>query len=261
MGIPYKEVKGKIKYYLRTSTYLLILEMNLNDLTETKIDRNVGYAFDIVSNMLKPGEIENMRKRFIQYNFNTVFVDKENKIIYDDYNYLNNENNLLSKKAQITHINIAKMSDMWYDKTYKGQPDISEILFWLGAVIMENEKSKFKELIKNAPIDKVIANKLERKVLNMNSNEELFGRYYNREEENAFWKAVERENVRDEGISIGFNRGMTQGVSQERVSNIINFYKNGVPIEVIGKSLGLRLSEVKSIIKNKSKKNNKYEEV
>ena len=274
LSIPYKEIKGKIKYDSRTSTkvnvhkkkmekdivflldikepYILNLEMNLNDLTETKVDRNVGYAFDIVSNMLKPGEIENTRKRFIQYNFNTVFVDKENKLIYDDYNYLNKKNNLLSKKAQITHINIAKMSNMWYDKRYRCRPDISEILFWFGAVIMENEKSKFKELIKNAPIDKVVAKKLERMVLDMNSNEGLFGRYYNREEEDAFWKAVERENVRDEGRS--------EGRSEERKNNIINLYNNGVSLDLITKSLGLNLSEVEKIINSKTKtlKNKSY---
>ena len=113
---------------------------------------------------------------------------------------------------------------------------------------MENEKSKFKELIKNAPIDKVVAKKLERMVLDMNSNEGLFGRYYNREEEDAFWKAVERENVRDEGRS------------EERENNIINLYNNGVSLDLITKSLGLNLSEVEKIINSKTKtlKNKSY---
>ena len=275
LRIPYEEIKGKIKYYLRSSPniniykkkmekdivflvnidnpYICNLEMNLNDLTNIKIERNIGYAFDIVSNMLKPGEVEKRRKRFIQFNFNTVFVDKENKIIYDDYNYLNNKLNILSKGAEISHINIAKMSNMWYDKTYKKRTDILSIVFWFGAVIMENEKSRFKELIDNAPIDKKVAKKLESEVLEMNSDEGLYGRYFNREEEDAYWRAVEREDVAYEAEQ----KGISIGSSQERENNIINLYNNGASLDLITKSLGLKLSEVKKIIENNNLVNKK----
>lgn len=55
---------------------------------------------------------------------------------------------------------------------------------------MENEIVKLKELIKDTPINKDIANDIESEVLKMNDDSELYGRYYNPEEEKRYWNEV-----------------------------------------------------------------------
>ena len=47
--------------------------------------------------------------------------------------------------------------------------------------------------------------------------------------------------------------GIKQGIEQNRTEMIINFYNNGVPIDIISKSSGKSLEEVKKIIEERNK--------
>ena len=58
---------------------------------------------------------------------------------------------------------------------------------------------------------------------------------------------------KDEGKEEGIEQGIKQGIEQNRTEMIINFYNNGVPIDIISKSSGKSLEEVKKIIEERNK--------
>ena len=49
---------------------------------------------------------------------------------------------------------------------------------------------------------------------------------------------------RKEGEKIGEKRGEEKG----KIDTLINFFKNGIGLDVISKGLGMRIDEVKSIL-------------
>lgn len=265
LNIPYEEIKGKISYKTRTSENvninknkiekdivfivdienksILNLEMNLKDLTSTKILRNVKYITDIFSNIDKNIKV----KSVIQFNFNTSFVDNKNKFIYDKYLFRNKKGNILTEKIQIIEINVAKMSELWYSNEYKKYKNVSKKVFWFATLLMENEISKLNELIKDTPISKDIATNLRKRVMDMNDNNELYlGRWYDPEEEYKYWKEVEKETIREEALN--------EGISQNQEEIVKNMYEQDVDINTIHKYTGIPIKTITKIINNKTKK-------
>ena len=60
---------------------------------------------------------------------------------------------------------------------------------------------------------------------------------------------------REEAVNEGYNSGKLDGIEQNRTELVINFYNNGVPINIISKSSGLSENEVKKIIENNKETN------
>ena len=291
LNIPYDEVKGKIVFKSKDSDnikvnkkkmekdivfvvdinkgHVLNLEMNLNDLSDIKKIRNTKYISDIFSNLLKPGDNEDSVKYVTQFNFNTEYADKKNKYIYDEYKYQNKKGNVLTNKIKIIHINIARMSELWYNKRYKRYKNISKIIFWFATLIIENEKSKLQELVDSSPINIDIAKDLERKVLTMNDDSELYGRYYNKEEEEKFWRDLERKELRKEAIAEGLAEGLAKGLAkglaegllkgklEKQTETILNMYEDNMDIKLIAKYNNISIEKVNEIISDNFNKKNK----
>lgn len=53
--------------------------------------------------------------------------------------------------------------------------------------------------------------------------------------------------ARDEGIEEGFEKGLIEGRSEEKKENARQLKRNGVPLDIIAKSLGLSMDEVNSL--------------
>ena len=60
---------------------------------------------------------------------------------------------------------------------------------------------------------------------------------------------------REEAVNEGYNSGIIDGIEQNRTEMVINFYNNGVPINIISKSSGLSENEVNNIIENNKETN------
>ena len=284
LNIPYDEVKGKIEFKSNTSSnvkikkkkiekdivflvdilegHILNLEMNFNDLTDVKILRNTKYISDIFSNLLKPGESEKSVKYVTQFNFNTEYADKKNKLFFDTYYFQNNKGNILTDKLQIVHINVAEMSKMWYSGKYKRHKEVSKIVFWFASLIMEQEKIKLNELVLNSPIPKNTAEDLERKVLDMSDDSELYGRYYNKEEEDKFWRDLERQEIKEKartealaeglakGHASGLAEGLAKGLLQKQIEFVLTMYEKQYDLKTISDLTKLDIEDIQKIIKN-----------
>ena len=257
LNIPYDFIKNKVSFKTRNNNNINVnkkrfekdivvtigedeslvvnLEMNLNDYDDIKRIRNTKYISDIFSSNEKDKKKRKIIKQVIQFNFNTNYTDKKNNYIYDEYLLRNKKGNILTNKIQIINLNVAKMSDLWYSKKYKKYINISKVIFWFGALIMENEKIKLKELINDTPIDNDIAKNLESEVIKMNDSKELYGRYYNPEEEKKYWDEVREEYAKEK-------------IQQEIVRNM---YNNNMNPKTISNYTNIPISTVEDIISRK----------
>ena len=59
----------------------------------------------------------------------------------------------------------------------------------------------------------------------------------------------EKEQAREIGLAEGREKGLEEGINQKAVEDAFAFYKNGVSIEIIAKSLNMSINEVKQILK------------
>lgn len=57
--------------------------------------------------------------------------------------------------------------------------------------------------------------------------------------------AVKQEEAREDGIAIGIQ----QGIQQKAIEDAKNLYLNDVPIDIISKSVGLTIEQIKEIVK------------
>ena len=273
LDIPYDDVKGHVilksnkKYKPKiiskkgekdivfsvdiSKPFRISLEMNKYDIDETIINRNILYHSDVYVSGIKEGEPYKNIPITIQYNFNPDYVDMVNKPLIDEYYYQNKYGNILTTNNKIVHINVAKMSEMWYSLDYRRFPNINPLLFLISTILLENERVKFDELINNKILDKHIGKSIERIVYDMN-DEELLSRYYSIEDERErLWFEELVEFRRKEA------KEMAKDMAKENTNKlIINFYQNNVPIEIISKSTKISTDEINQIIELYNSKNN-----
>ena len=160
----------------------------------------------------------------------------------------------MKKQLKIVNINVAEMSKLWYSKDKKKRRKVSEVILWFGALIMENEKSKLNKLINNAPIDKTVAKDLRKKVIEMNDDELDLGRYYNPEEEKAYWRELEIKDKIERIKKRNYNKGMSQGINQKQEEIVKRMHDANYDINNISDITGLSSDEINKIISTETKK-------
>ena len=65
-------------------------------------------------------------------------------------------------------------------------------------------------------------------------------------QEEAFEIALRDERL--DGIREGRQEGIKEGIKEGKIDTLINFFKNGIGLEVISKGLDMSMDEVKSIL-------------
>ena len=103
-------------------------------------------------------------------------------------------------------------------------------------------------MIESKLMDKDIKKSIEGIVFDMNKDSFVIGRYYDREESRiAEWNA-EIEEARKKSYDIGLAEGRASGLKEGKKIMIKELNNNGVSLELISKSSGLSIDEIKKII-------------
>jgi len=245
----------------------LNLEMNRSDtLGQPIIDRNTYYLSNLFGSGLKRSNEYKDLKMTIQYNFNLDYVDKLEEPLIDEYVYQNSRGNVLTEKVKIVHINIKQMANMWYNGEYKKFETVSPILFGLSALMLESEKNKFEKLAREIKMDSQIKEQLERIVMDMNVDDELFTKCYDLEEEREKmyeamleWEVEQKVKQKvEQAVSEAVTKAVTKNTKEldEKYQEnqkllILNMYQQGISIEKIAVIMNLNLEEVKKTINQK----------
>ena len=180
------------------------------------MDRNIFYMQEVATSGFEEGaDFENLDITFL-VNFNTFYVDKINKKVFDEYVYRNEEGYILSEKQKVLNINIVECYNLWYDNNYQG-------------MFEPYEEVRTKPEIKNL---------MEGVLMEMTEDERMWGRFYNKEEEEArIWAGIRKEE-REEGRQ------------EERNEIVINMYKQKLDIDLISSCVNIKKEEVEKIVQD-----------
>ena len=233
------------------------LEMNNRKTFKQEIiERNLYFASNFFGMGLEESEDYTNIKTTIQYNFNLKYVDKINKEKVDEYVLRNKYGHILTEKLKIIHINIEELSKLWYSEARFNYPENYQILCGISALMMCTDKNKFESDIKDVPLDEKIRMDIERIVEEMNYDDQLPERYYDRDEE---WDRIKRTCIKSEikeGIEKGIQRRMKKefresiekGKKEEKIEIARNLIKlNTISVEDISKTTGLSIEEIEKL--------------
>ena len=269
-GIPYTLLKGKIAFkntnqklsrvtdkksdkdviFIVDLEEPLKINLEMNNRKTFKqeiIERNLYFASNFFGMGLEESEDYTNIKTTIQYNFNLKYVDKINKEKVDEYVLRNKYGHILTEKLKIIHINIEELSKLWYSEARFNYPENYQILCGISALMMCTDKNKFESDIKDVPLDEKIRMDIERIVEEMNYDDHLPERYYDRDEE---WDRIKRTCIKSEikeGIQKGIEKGKKEGKKEEKIEIARNMLKKGMDISIISELTNLDVDTISTL--------------
>ena len=238
-----KMIKDLLYLVDTPNKFKISIEMNrVSSLNKNIIDRNIAYLVDAYTTNIQTRNNYKDLIPAIQFNLNLCDVKKQDKY-RNAYLIQDINENILTDKLKIYHINILKLYKMWYDKSIKKDNFKFKKLCFMGTLLLENEWTKFYELLDNAPsdFDDELKNEVKELITFMNNNDILIARYYDRDELREFYA----DGFREEGEKKGEKKGVF------RVA--LNMLKNKFKINDIVVATGLSKEE---ILKLKEEKQN-----
>lgn len=242
-----KKTERDVVVSLKSSNkYKIILEVNVRKkFYQSIINRNIFYKNEVASGGIVEGENYNNMPITILVNFNTFYVDKVNKKVFDEYMLRNEEGNILTDREKVLNINIVKCKNLWYHNKYQGKFEpIEEDLMLLCAAMVVDKQEDFINILEEVRTRPEIKELMEGVLTDMVGDEEMYGRYYNWKEEqeklNNSIIAEERDDAKKEGFE--------QGIQKTKREIVLKMYNDNLPIETISNYTNLSLEEIKNII-------------
>ena len=229
-----KMIKDLLYLVNTNNKFKISIEMNrVSSLNKNIIDRNIAYLADAYTTNIQTKNNYKDLIPAIQFNLNLCDVKRQDKC-RNAYLIQDINKNILTDKLKIYHVNILKLYKMWYDKSIKKEDLYFKKLCFMGALLLENEWTKFYELLDNAPSDFDDDLKIEVKELItfMNNDDILVARYYDRDELQKFYM----EGFREEGRE--------QGIFKRNLEIVKNMFKKKYKIEDIEEVTGLSKKEI-----------------
>lgn len=220
----------------------VVIEVNVrNSGYDIILNRNLYYLDEVYTSSLENGENYNQLDWTLLINFNTFYSDNSHKKIFDYYYFRNDEGHILTDKQKILNINIDRCYKLWYNKNVPiFRNTYEQDLFYICAAMVTKSEEEFNKCLSMLKTRSNIKTLIEEVSEDMNQNEGLKIRYYDFMEETK----LINESILDETK----DKGREEGRRETKKEMIINFYKNGVPLELISKASSLPKEKVREII-------------
>ena len=232
------KLEKDLLYLVNTDNkFKISIEMNrIHCLNKNIIDRNLAYLADSYTTGIQTKDNYKDLIPTIQFNLNMCDVNHENEVL-NNYLLRNTNSKILTKKMEMYHVNILKLYKMWYDESVKKDDFYFQKLCFIGALLLENEWTRFYELLNNAPsdFDYELKNEVKEMLEYMNDDSLLVARFYDPDKRREFYM----EGFREEGRE----QGREQGI----ISVALNMLKNKFKINDIVKATGLSKEEILKI--------------
>jgi len=283
LGIPYDEIKGHVIIKSRGRSNLTVnskhsekdivawvdineplkitIEMNKYSTLQPIIDRNIFFASDVFSSGLERGSSYEDLVQTIQFSFNPRYINNRYNNVIERYTLKNDFNYELTDKFISYQINVARLSELWYNEEERKKCNINPLLILFGALIWENEKDKFEEIIKSELMDKTIGTLIEGIVFDMNKNSDFVVKYFDSDECRRQEIEAERKYLIKKAAEQARAKALAEGLAEGRAQLILTMHKNGLTNEEIHNNCDIELEEIEKVLElsnkvKKSKKNN-----
>ena len=236
-----KECEKDVVVSVKTDKdYRIVLEVNVKTgFFKSVLERNMYYMFNEGGHTLKKGTEYNKMPYTVLINFNTFFVNDEQKDIIEKFYFRDKYGFVLTEKSVNYNINIEECYNLWYTNDYEGKFEpYEEDLMLLCAAMMVDNQDDFHNIVSMVRMRPEIKELMEKVVREMNDDERLVTEYRSwKEEEELINKAIINE-VREKSIE------------ETKKEMVLNMHKDNLDIDLIAKYANLTLEEVKEIIDN-----------
>ena len=194
------------------------LEMNMN-YNITNKNRNLMYLANMYSNQLKNKEDYNKLEPCIQVNFNTVYTDTKNKVLYDIYTLKNEYGNELTDMIRIINLNIAECHDICYNKTINNYEKRLHEIIKYGALLMEKDYNKLEAILEEIKMKEEIKEDILDTMEEYSDDEDFSYLYYD-EEHNR--RAIENGTISE-----------AKEETKQEIAKKMKKFNQGIIVEVI----------------------------
>ena len=215
-----------------------IIDIELNNNANGEYLRNACYIGNRVINSYLVGSEYDKLTQGILVNLNW-FTENENKnhpetVVEEIWEYPSLKKNKPEYLIKFINVNLGMYKDMCYTSLKE-----KEIVWKLFTI---NNREELDSIVKK---EKML-NNYYKKLQRLSKDKEYC---------RMIWDERLEENLRNQdayrgGRSEGYELGKNAGIEQKQNEMVINFYKNGVSLELISKSSGLSIDEIKKIINN-----------
>ena len=225
--------------------YNIIIEVNVRkDRYQSIIDRNLYYAYQTAGHSLQESMNYDDIPDTILINFNTFFVNKNQKNVIEEFCYRDKYGYVLTEKNINYNINIEECYNLWYNNKYQGKFEpYEEDLVLLCAAMMVDKEEDFRSILRLVQMKPEIMELMEGLVREMNHNEKLVTEY-------KTWKN-EEERINASIISEVRRNSIKEGMAQKEKELVLNMFNQKLSVSLISECVGLTEDKVKEIIDNK----------
>ena len=225
--------------------YNIIIEVNVRkDRYQSIIDRNLYYAYQTAGHSLQESMNYDDIPDTILINFNTFFVNKNQKNVIEEFCYRDKYGYVLTEKNINYNINIEECYNLWYNNKYQGKFEpYEEDLVLLCAAMMVDKEEDFRSILRLVQMKPEIMELMEGLVREMNHNEKLVTEY-------KTWKN-EEERINASIISEVRRNSIKEGMAQKEKELVLNMFNKKLSVSLISECVGLTEDKVKEIIDNK----------
>ena len=215
-----------------------IIDIELNNNANGEYLRNACYIGNRVINSYLVGSEYDKLTQGILVNLNW-FTENENKnysetVVEEIWEYPSLKKDKPEYLIKFINVNLGIYKNMCYTSLKE-----KEIVWKLFTI---NNREELDSIVKK---EKML-NNYYKKLQRLSKDKEYC---------RMIWDERLEENLRNQdayrgGRSEGYELGKNAGIEQKQNEMVINFYKNGVSLELISKSSGLSIDEIKKIINN-----------
>ncbi len=212
--------------------------MNMN-YNVTNKNRNLMYLANMYSNQLKNKEDYNKLEPCIQVNFNTVYTDKDNKVLYDIYTLKNNYGNELTDMIKIINLNIDECHNICYNENINSYEESLHEIIKYGALLMEKDYKRLEAILEEIKMEEEVKEDILDTMEEYSDDEDFSYLYYD-EEHNR--RAIENgtiSEVREEGLN--------QGKQETKQEIAKNMKEKEMDINLISELTGLTEEVIKML--------------
>ena len=233
----------KDRLYVRSKTVDSIIDTNyayinieLNDtFNDNKKIRNFYYQTSYLNQLVHIKEdYVSIDKPIIQINLNVSNTDTletinkysiNDSISYEEYLNI----------FYIININIDKLLDKWYNKLNQ---DIDYFNKYKYLLIIGMDKEKLKKL----EVEDEMIKEIKKDVITLNQSPKFYQVMTEEEDNRRMMNTMFKE-----GESLGYERGIEQGIEQEKISNARMMKKENIANSIISKVTGLDINTIASL--------------
>lgn len=224
------------------------LEMNMN-YDESLKNRNIHYLSGMFYNQLKNKEDYSMLEPCIQINFNRVYTDNTNKIIFDKYTLRNEYGNELTEKIRIYNLNIDACHKIIYNNSINNyDKDLHEIIKY-GAMLMETDYANLKKMLEEFKMKKELKEDIL-DVMEEYSEDEDLGLWYDEEEEKRKIYEGSLKIAKKQAQKEGMEKGIKEGIKEEKIKVVKQMLNKKFDIDTISEVVQLPIDEIKELANN-----------